>query len=192
VASISDKQIANSVAVLELVQPMVEWPAGIRVSRGFAIQFRFQVGNERVQGGFVRPRHTWQAHGAAAKLLPYFFPQFHARPNVIGVRSVQRQPSGLQPIVEAGNSISLQKILRISKPVQEVAQVQLGGWRPLVCVPAGSPQESSAPLGLLRPAMPTSMSDTTIACARYLAFRLSNYVLLCAKRSIMNHAILLL
>jgi hypothetical protein len=31
------------------------------------------------------------------------------------------------------------------------------------------------------------MYDTTVACARYLAFRLPNYVLLCAKRSTMNH-----
>jgi len=38
--------------------------------------------------------------------------------------------------------------------------------------------------------MPTSMSHTTIACARYLAFRLPNYVLLCAEQSTTNPAIL--
>ena len=72
--------------------------------RGYAIQFVFQRGDDRVIGALVRPRLAERRHLAGAQLAHDLFPDFCVFADAGQVQPLQAQRAGLEPGVVTGDA----------------------------------------------------------------------------------------
>ena len=103
------EQIADGVAVLGPVQAMEGLGSpGIRMSRGGAIQLRFNRGDEAFHRRRVRSRRPERRHRPGPKLAHRFFQHLAMFARRREVHALQREPAGLHPIVVTGDAVAVE------------------------------------------------------------------------------------